>query len=120
MPDFENELIAAPVTGSRYLRAGQQDWEPAGHQGYWLKRLYEDNERGEKTWLMKADPGAVSAPHAHDEFEQFYVLEGSIRDDHGLLEAGDFVCREPGDMHAADSDAGALVLLIYTRRDPRS
>jgi anti-sigma factor ChrR (cupin superfamily) len=119
VPNFDNEVIRAPIAGSRYLRSHNQDWKATGSQGFWLKRLYEDDERGEKTWLMKMDAGALSESHSHDEFEQFYVLDGSIQDDQGVLEVGDFVCREPGDMHAAGSEAGALVLLIYTRRDPR-
>lgn len=111
--------INPPVSASQYLRSGAIPWEAADDAGFWLKRLYEDEGRGEKTWLMKVEPGAHAPSHAHDEFEQFYVLEGTITDDHGRMEAGDFVCRPPGDMHWAASDDGALVLLVYTRRAPQ-
>ena len=118
MPDFSAAAIQAPVRGSAYLRSGEHPWQATEHPGYWLKPLYEDAGKGERTLLMRADPGATSGAHAHEEFEQFFVLEGSIRDDHGVLQAGDFVCRAPGDMHAADSDSGALVLLVYSRHAP--
>ena len=119
MSEFDR-MIDGSVTGSQYVRSVCQPWEPTELPGFWLKRLYENYQRGEKTWLMKVDPGAVSDAHAHDEFEQFYVLEGRLIDDSGVLEAGDFVCRAPGDMHSARSDVGALVLLVYTRHDPSS
>lgn len=108
--------IRPPVHESRYLGSAAIPWEATDDEGFWIKRLYEDPDKGEKTWLMKVDPGAFSPSHAHAEFEQFYVLEGTIRDDHGDMQAGDFVCRPPGDRHWAASDGGALVLLVYTRR----
>lgn len=116
--EAQTVTIIPPVSRSRYLASSDIPWEATDDEGFWLKRLYEDEARGEKTWLMKIDPGAFSPSHAHQEFEQFYVLQGSIRDDHGTMQAGDFVCRPPGDMHWASSDDGALVLLVYTRHDP--
>lgn len=117
MPD-RPAAIQPPVTWSRYLASADVPWEETEHQGFWLKRLYEDEERGEKTWLMKVDPGAAAPSHCHEEFEQFYVMEGAIHDDHGLMQAGDFVCRPPGEMHWTTSETGALVLLIYTQHRP--
>lgn len=110
--------VTPPVAASQYLKSADMPWESTGDTGFRIKRLYEDEAHGERTWLMQVDPGAYSPSHAHAEFEQFYVLDGSIRDDHGTMHAGDFVCRPPGDRHWAASDDGALVLLIYTRRDP--
>ena len=112
------ETIHSPVSTSCYLRVPEMPWEETPDKGFWLKRLYEDGQKGEKTWLMRVDPGAYSPSHAHEEFEQFYVMDGAIQDDHGTMRAGDFVCRPPGEMHWAASDAGALVLLIYTRHNP--
>jgi anti-sigma factor ChrR (cupin superfamily) len=112
------KAIQPPVFTSRYLKTPDIPWEETEDQGFWLKRLYEDDLKGEKTWLMRVDPGAHAPSHAHEEFEQFYVMEGSIQDNHGTLQTGDFVCRPPGEMHWAASDAGALVLLIYTRHIP--
>lgn len=116
MTDHAPAAIKRPVKSSRYLAAGDVPWEETGHEGFFLKRLYEDEGRGEKTWLMRVEPGASAPSHCHDEFEQFYVLEGAIEDDNGHMQAGDFVCRPPGEMHWAASESGALVLLIYTDR----
>ncbi len=104
----------APAISS-YMTTVAKDWEPAGGDGFWVKRLYEDEERGERTWLMRIDPGAYSPPHAHEEFEQIYVLDGSFYDDDWLVRAGEFCARSPGAVHSAASDDGALMIVIYTK-----
>ena len=108
-------IAAVASAASSYMTAVDTDWEATGSEGFWLKRLYEDQERGERTWLMRIDPGAYSPPHSHEEFEQVYVLEGSFYDEVRLLKAGEFCARSPGAMHSAASDDGALILVIYTR-----
>jgi anti-sigma factor ChrR (cupin superfamily) len=110
--------IEPPISSSRYLRAPAAEWQNSDTKGFLIKPLYEDPARGEKTWLMKIEPGAFAPSHAHEEFEQFYVLEGSLYDEQGTMEAGDFVCRPPGVEHIAGSEHGALVLLVYTRHPP--
>jgi len=76
--------------------------------------LMEDACTGLRTWLMKVEPGAFSAPHAHDEVEQIYVLEGSFYDQQKTYGAGEYIVRPPGAMHTAGSDTGAVVLLFYS------
>jgi quercetin dioxygenase-like cupin family protein len=93
-------------------------WQPSDIERFWIKPLYEDSAKGEKTLLMKVDPGAFAPLHAHDEFEQFYVLEGSLYDQEKVMKAGDYVCRAAGAMHTAGSEEGAVVLLIYTKAAP--
>jgi quercetin dioxygenase-like cupin family protein len=113
--DQRSCIAAVASAASAYMAAAGRDWEATGSEGFWLKRLYEDPERGERTWLMRMDPGAYSPPHSHDEFEQVYVLEGSFYDEDRLVKAGEFCARSPGAMHSAASDDGALMLVIYTR-----
>jgi quercetin dioxygenase-like cupin family protein len=97
------------------MSAQGADWESTGSDGMWVKRLYEDVERGERTWLFRMDPGANSPPHSHEEFEQVYVLEGSFYDEDRLVKAGEFCARSPGAVHSAASDGGALMLVVYTK-----
>jgi anti-sigma factor ChrR (cupin superfamily) len=114
-------VIRAPVRGSRYTSANGQGWQATESPGFWVKPLYEDAERGEKTMLMKIDAGAFSPSHTHPgEFEQVFVLEGSFSDQRGTLAAGDYCCRAPDAAHTAGSKEGAVVLLVYTRRDPQA
>ena len=115
-PVEERDCIGAvSAAASSYVTGTGGEWEPTDTDGFWVKRLYEDEQRGEQTWLMRIDPGARSTPHAHEEFEQVYVLEGSFFDDDRLVKAGEFCARSPGAVHCAASDEGALVLVIFTR-----
>ncbi len=105
---------ALQLLGTRYLAGDGLQWRQT-HEKYAEATLYEDPARGERTLLMRMDPGARFALHAHDgEREQIYVLSGSFWDDRQTLRPGDYACREPGDPHEAGSDEGCVALLIYS------
>ncbi len=113
-------MLTTPQTGSRYIDGPKMPWEETEYEGFWRKRLYEDAERGDKTWLIRMDPGAHVGPHSHDdEFEQVFVLEGSFDDDNENLVPGDYVCRAPGAIHGGHTKEGALILVIFSKLDPR-
>lgn len=115
-PVEDRKCIAEVASSaSSYMSTVESEWEPTSTEGFWVKRLYEDDARGECTWLMRVDPGAYSPPHAHAEFEQVYVVEGSFFDDDRLVKAGEFCARSPGAVHSASSDEGALIVVIYTK-----
>ena len=112
-PIRESACIApVAAAASSYMSAVDTDWEATDSDGFWVKKLYEDDARGEQTWLMRIDPGAYSPPHAHEVFEQVYVLEGSFYDDDRLVRAGEFCARSPGAVHSAASDEGATILVF--------
>jgi quercetin dioxygenase-like cupin family protein len=95
------------------------EWEPTDDPGFWMKQLYEDELRSERTMLMKVDPGAYAGNHTHpNEFEQVYAIEGSFYDQRRTLQAGDYCCRAPDAAHTSGSHEGAIVLLIYSSRNP--
>ena len=106
--------VVPPIAGSVYLDPTSSGWQPDGEK-FWVKPLYENPARGERTCLMKIDPGAWFPLHAHEEMEQIYVLSGSFYDQDRTLRTGDYACRAPGAMHTAGSDEGAVLLLIYSR-----
>ena len=109
--------IAGPVVGSMRYASAPVEWQPTDAKGFWVKPLFEDTERGEKTLLMKVDPGAWSPMHTHPgELEQVYVLEGSFYDQEATMGPGDYCCRAPDAAHEAGSKTGAIVLLVYTRQ----
>jgi anti-sigma factor ChrR (cupin superfamily) len=109
-----SKAVAPPMSGSVYLDLAATDWQPDGDK-FWVKLLYENPARGERTCLMKIDPGAWFPLHAHEEMEQIFVLSGSFYDQDRTLRAGDYACRVPGAMHTAGSAEGAVILLIYSR-----
>lgn len=109
--------IAGPISGSVVYESAQVEWEETPHKGIWLKSLYHDKVHGERTMLMKLDPGSYSPSHTHaNEFEQVFVIEGSFFDEHTTLRAGDHCCRTPDSPHGSRTDEGALALVIYTPR----
>jgi len=113
-----SQPISPPINGSAYLDAAQMAWQPTDIVKFWVKPLCEDSAKGVRTLFMKIDPGAFAPLHAHGEFEQFYVLEGSLYDQEKVMKAGDYVCRAAGAMHTSGSEEGAVVLLIYTKAIP--
>ena len=106
--------LGLPSLGTLVKSSSQENWETSGTDGFWIKPLFEDQESGQRTWLMKVDSGAESPMHAHSEVEQIFVIEGSFFDQDRTYQTGDFAIRAPGTMHTAGSEDGALVLLIYT------
>jgi len=109
--------ISAPVLKSVYYRSDDAEWQATEAEGFWIKPLFEDKSQGEKTMLMKVDPGAWSPLHTHPgELEQIFVLQGSFFDQDRTLQPGDFCCRSPDAAHEAGSQEGAIVLVIYTKR----
>ena len=108
--------VTGPVEGSVRYASSSAAWQPTESKGFWVKPLFDDPQKGEKTMLMKVDPGAYSPLHTHPgEFEQIYVLEGSFYDRDMTLGLGDYCCRAPGTPHEAGSTSGAIVLLVYTK-----
>ena len=109
--------VQGPVAGSQYYCAATDDWQPTATPGFWIKPLFEDATRGEKTMLMKVDPGAHAASHTHEgELEQLFVLQGSFFDQNRTLNVGDYCCRAPDAAHSAGSVDGAVLMVVYTRR----
>jgi quercetin dioxygenase-like cupin family protein len=70
---------------------------------------------GDKTFLLRMQPGAVFPKHDHPQAEQCYILEGSITDSDGLtLHAGDFVVMSRDIQHdPIRSAAGCTLLVVY-------
>jgi anti-sigma factor ChrR (cupin superfamily) len=107
--------LETPELGSLYLSTQSQDWQYGGADGFWIKKLWQNADDTQRTWLMKVDAGAFAPMHAHDEVEQIYVLEGSFYDHDRTVTVGDFIVRAPGAMHESGSKTGAVVLLVYTQ-----
>ena len=88
------------------------DWSPV-KPGISMKTLYRSPDGRSRTQLFKLEPEARSQPHAHDELEQVYVLEGSFFDGERWLRAGDHCVRPPGTVHSSWTEEGAVTLVMY-------
>ena len=105
--------LSRPASGTLVSRTQDMGWRETGTEGFLIKPLFEDAGTGQRTWLMKVEPGALAPPHAHDETEQIYVIEGSFYDDENTYGPGDFAVRAPGAVHTGGSRDGAIVMLVY-------
>lgn len=108
-------IDALAELASRYISVESLPWKPTPTPGIDMKILMQDKEGGLLTALFRWAPGTRLPLHEHVEVEQTYVLEGSIEDDEGEVEAGDFVWRPRGNQHLARSPNGALVLSFFLR-----
>lgn len=65
--------------------------------------------------LYRMAPGSSSQPHEHTCHEQFFVIEGELRDNDGYVyQAGDFVLLKAGTQHFSTSNKGAT-LVVFVR-----
>jgi quercetin dioxygenase-like cupin family protein len=103
------------IGGSTYVDPNKLEWVPSQFPKIQMKVLYQNEQIGEMTVLLKWEPGAVLPFHKHPEIEQSWVLEGSFYDHDGICHAGQFVWRQPGSLHETRSDEGCLLLAIYRK-----
>jgi anti-sigma factor ChrR (cupin superfamily) len=111
-PNLSGQELLAELS-SRYVHIDDLPWEPSGGPGIERKVLLEDKERGMLTALIRWSPGSKLPMHEHLDFEQSFVLEGSLCDHEGECKAGDYVWRPPGSSHRAWSPDGCLLLAIF-------
>jgi len=111
VPKVNNEICSAD--GTRRLPTNMLPWREEGEPGFPYKVLHEGADRGQRTCLMRIEPGAFSPAHAHDEQEEVYVLAGSFYDEEQSYQPGDYILRPAGAVHTAGSESGCELLLIY-------
>ena len=104
-----------PLLGSRYVDVKSLPWETGRWEGIRSKTLMEDPERGLKTALIEWSPGASLPFHEHVDIEQSYILEGSLCDEEGECNAGEFVWRPIGNRHHAYFPNGCVLLAIFLK-----
>ncbi len=81
----------------------------------WHKISYNQNT-GVGSYILKMNPGAKSLKHKHQNYEEFYVLDGELTDeDNTTFNKGDFISYKPGSTHSSFSKKGC-VLLVFLRK----
>jgi len=95
-----------------------------GVGGIWEKVLGDDLDpaanRGTRTRLLRLDAGVQTpAAHAHDYWEELYVLSGSLlvadaKGEYRRVAAPAHACREPGFMHGPVRTDEACLLIEFS------
>lgn len=80
-----------------------------------MKVLMHDPESGMLTILTRLEPGASVPFHVHEDLEQTYIVEGSLRDEEGECTAGNFVIRRKGSQHSPIAPDGCTMLVFFMK-----
>lgn len=94
------------------LQTPQMDWvgSPAsGVQRKMLDRVGDEIARA--TSVVRYEPGAAFAAHAHGGGEEILVLEGVFSDEYALYPTGTYLRNPPGSQHSPASQTGCLLLV---------
>lgn len=72
-------------------------------------------KRGYGFHIYRMAPGQTTLAHTHEGDEEFYVIDGDLRDHDGFeYRAGDIVCLKSGTTHNSYSENGCT-LVVYLR-----
>lgn len=74
----------------------------------WLWR----NAAGGGHAMLKLERGAKLPVHRHPGWEQIYLLEGRLRVNQHVLEAGDHLLVNAGDIHSIEALAASVYLVM--------
>jgi len=94
------------------------DPEETGELGTSYFNLNPEMDQGVGFYIYRMGPGSHSAPHRHGGAEEFYVIEGELRDHDGTLyKAGDVVWLAPGTVHNSFSEKGCTVAVFSEKAE---
>ena len=105
----KNEMLA-----SSFIDIEALPWVDTA-PGNQMKVLMHDPETGMLTILSRLAPGASIPFHMHEDLEQTYIVEGSLKDDEGECAAGNFVIRQKGSKHSPVAPNGCTMLVFFLK-----
>jgi anti-sigma factor ChrR (cupin superfamily) len=109
-----NEASSLGALASRFIDTDSVPWIEMS-PGNKMKVIYHDPATDMLTILSKLEPGAGIPAHVHEDLEQTFILEGSLRDDEGECTAGNFVVRAKGSRHAPTAPKGCTMLGFFLK-----
>ena len=108
------ETATLHALASRFIETESVPWIEMS-PGNKMKVIYHDPKTDMLTILSKLEPGAGIPAHVHEDLEQTFVLEGSLRDDEGECTAVNFVIRAKGSRHAPTAPNGCTMLVFFLK-----
>lgn len=70
------------------------------------------------TSIVRYAPGSAFSSHVHDGGEEYLVLDGVFRDEHGDFPKGTYVRNPPTSQHTPSAPQGATILVKLHQFDP--
>ena len=83
----------------------------------WNKISYNQNS-GVGSYILKMAPSTRSLKHKHQNYEEFYVLDGELVDeDNTTFKKGDFISYKPDSKLSSFSKKGCLLLVFLREKN---
>src|SRR5262249_43050230 len=105
---------ALGALASRFIETESVPWIEMS-PGNKMKVIYHDPATDMLTILSRLEPGAGIPAHVHEDLEQTFGLEGSLREADGECTAGNFVIRAKGSRHAPTAPNGCTMLVFFLK-----
>jgi anti-sigma factor ChrR (cupin superfamily) len=96
----------------KHVKPDDIDWEIL-REGLKRKILFRDEVRNFEFNITKISPNFVSPTHSHKDDEWVYILEGSMKDDTGKYNSGEFILNKKGSSHTVYVGPEGCTLLIF-------
>ena len=112
-------LVRADRTTEAIVHASRMQWiasPEAGVERRPLERI--GGEVAIASTIVRYRPHSRFPRHVHEAGEEFLVLEGEFRDEHGRYPAGTYVRNPPGSAHAPFSDTGCVIFVKLRQMRP--
>lgn len=108
--DFSQRVVVA---------FAENDWVASPMPGVERKMLDRIGaEVARATTIVRYAPGSAFSAHVHDGGEEFLVLDGVFRDEHGDFPKGTYVRNPPTSRHTPSAPQGATILVKLHQFDP--
>lgn len=98
------------------VRRNEEYWVSGGMPGVEIKPLFQDEETGRSTYLLRMQPGVRLPAHYHHDAEQCLVLKGDIGWGDLVYEEGDFIVMGKGTKHPEIHTVNGNLLLLMSGR----
>ncbi len=97
---------------SAFVDPSSLPWSETAYDGIRWKVLHHDPVSGRSAFLLRFERGASYPMHRHPEWEDYLVVEGSVRDDGAERHTGTFVHHPGGTAHRLVSTGGCVLLVL--------
>ncbi len=95
------------------IRKDEGEWVEFS-EGIFVKPMFQNQEQGTSTYMVKMIPGARFDLHRHRGVEECMMIEGDFHVDGKVLGPGDYHCALPGSIHERPYTVGGTLFLVVS------
>ena len=95
------------------IRKDEGEWAEFS-AGIFVKPMFQNQQQGTSTYMVKMIPGARFDLHRHRGVEECMMIEGDFHVDGKILGPGDYHCALPGSIHERPYTVGGTLFLVVS------